>query len=294
MALSYQQNETFWVYRLGDLVLGPVASAAVEEMLFAGTLTGQSVVAPAGSGAFRPLSQVERFRLTVAKAEAKLRVEATARAEREAQRRRRMLQLAAVAGVALIAAGVAAFTARYLAVHASLGTDSDGAEISMEAPVIRLASAEEGLGEELLEYGQGTDRARTTGTRPGAPGPRVARRTTGSQPPGGRLAASGEDGLETGAFDQGAIQAVVASRQTSLYPCLKAAAQAHPDVGGRVPIEFVIGSDGRVSRVWVDRNELKQGELEGCLLKELQKWPFPAQAGEQPAVSLVFNLGRRS
>jgi hypothetical protein len=303
-------SDAQWVYRQGDLVLGPVGTAALEEMLLSGRLPGHAEVAPAGSGSFRPVGQHERFRVTVAKAEAKLRVEAAARAEREARRRRQLVLLGAVGAAALVAAVGAGLVARYLAVHAPFRGRPGAADISMEAPVIRLAQA--GAGEELLEYGQGPGGA--TGSGPGggptgsAGGPAGARggaaagQGKGMAGPGRkgagtmaqRMEASGADGMETATFDQAAINAVVAEHQRTLYPCLQEAAEENPEVGGRVPIEFVIGNDGRVVKVWVDRNELKQGGLQACLLRELQKWPFPRIPGESPSVGLVFNLGRRA
>jgi hypothetical protein len=106
-------------------------------------------------------------------------------------------------------------------------------------------------------------------------------------------AASSEDpdGMQTETkFDQSAINSVVASRQKTLYACFGEEAQRHPGFAGKFPIEFVVGNDGRVSKLWVDHPDYKQGPLPDCLFRELQKWPFKAYRGEQATVGLSFQI----
>jgi len=91
-----------------------------------------------------------------------------------------------------------------------------------------------------------------------------------------------------------AINSVVASRQKSLYPCVAGEAGKHPGLSTKIPIEFVIGNDGRVAKVWVDHSLFKDGPLAECLLKELQKWPFKAYEGERATVGLSFRVGQGS
>jgi peroxiredoxin len=79
-----------------------------------------------------------------------------------------------------------------------------------------------------------------------------------------------------------------------LYPCVADEAGKHPGLATKIPIEFVIGNDGRVSKVWVDHSLFKDTALADCLLKELQKWPFRAYEGERATVGLSFRVGRGS
>ena len=93
-------------------------------------------------------------------------------------------------------------------------------------------------------------------------------------------------------FDQGTINTVVKAHQRTLFPCL---AQINkPGVMQKIPIEFVIGNNGHVNKVWVDHPDYKTGALPECLLKELQKWPFKNYEGEQATVSLSFNIGKNT
>jgi hypothetical protein len=102
------------------------------------------------------------------------------------------------------------------------------------------------------------------------------------------------DGLQMGVeFDQGAINKVVATSQRTLFRCFKEEAERRPDFAAKVPIEFVIGNDGRVTKLWVDHPQLKQGPLYQCLLTELQKWPFKPYKGSLASVGLAFTVGKK-
>ena len=105
------------------------------------------------------------------------------------------------------------------------------------------------------------------------------------------VAAGESDGLEMGSIDQGAINAVVASKQKTLHKCLQIVARAKPGERTRIPIEFVIGNEGRVAQLWIDHPDFKTGELHACMLGELKKWPFKSYSGEQATENLAFNVG---
>ncbi|MGA9525015.1 MAG: AgmX/PglI C-terminal domain-containing protein, partial [Myxococcaceae bacterium] len=132
------------------------------------------------------------------------------------------------------------------------------------------------------------------GTRPAKP-ERPARRTVASastsRPVEDR---SDPDGLSMKPqFDQDAINAVVASKQKSLFPCFVDEAKRSPGLAARIPLEFVVGNDGRVSKLWVDHPQFKTGPLHECLFGELRKWSFKAYEGELATVSISFNIGKK-
>ncbi len=93
-------------------------------------------------------------------------------------------------------------------------------------------------------------------------------------------------------FDRGSIQSVIAQRQRSLYPCFADEARRSPGLAERIPIEFVIGNDGQVKKLWVDNPRFAEGALQDCLMKELQRWPFRPYEGQQATVGLSFTIGR--
>ena len=59
-----------------------------------------------------------------------------------------------------------------------------------------------------------------------------------------------------------------------------------------MPIEFVIGNDGKVVQLWIDEPQFKAGPLHDCLVKALGGWRFDPFPGQRPTVSLAFGMGR--
>ncbi|MCE9670292.1 AgmX/PglI C-terminal domain-containing protein [Myxococcus stipitatus] len=293
--------EGHWLFRHGDLVLGPVSGRQIVEKLQGGELTPDSLIAPAGERDFHKVRDVEAFKVHVALSEARARVDATVLVEQE-KNRKRMMILAGVAGGLVLVLGSGGFLlARNAAIHGWLG-EEEFEGIEMEAPVIRLAQARQD-DEELFEYptnGAARPSGRPAGEAPPKPGAgakptAVASRAEDRKPPRPTGAvATDPDGMEVAQqFDQSAINRVVAGNKSSLFRCFKEEAERSPGLAAKVPLEFVIGNDGRVSKLWVDNPQFKKGPLYDCLLSELQKWPFRAYEGERATVGLSFNIGRR-
>ncbi len=302
--LELEGSEEPWLYRQGDLVLGPITGQQLVEKLYTGELTADTHVAPPGARNFVRVGDLEPFKVHVARALAKARVDAELRAEQQRLARKRLI-VGSVAAVVVMGLAVGAWqVARWAAVHGPGGSGEDDEDISVEPPIIALAQArpEE---EELIAYptssgrgpdkpSAGTDRPKPPGTTAATPpASAVASRTPDKKPPTSRPSSPAEpDGLQMGVeFDQSAINRVVASNQRSLNRCFVEETQRRPGFAAKVPIEFVIGNDGRVSKLWVDHPQLKQGPLHGCLLQELQKWPFKPYKGSLASVGLVFSVG---
>ncbi|WP_408890529.1 AgmX/PglI C-terminal domain-containing protein [Myxococcus faecalis] len=290
-----------WLFRHGDLVLGPVSGSVIVEKLKTGELTPESPLALAGERDFHPMREVEPFKVHVALSEARARVDAAVLVEREKNHKRVLVLGGVAAGLALVLGTVGIYVARNAAVHGWFGEDEfEG--IEMEAPVIRVAQARQD-DEELFDYPtQGAVKPGTpAGTKPtgastGKPtAVASASRTDDRRPP--RPAGSvgtDPDGMEVAQqFDQSAINRVVAGNKSTLFKCFKEEAERSPGLAAKIPLEFVIGNDGKVNKLWVDNPQFKKGPLYECLLTELQKWPFRAYEGERATVGLSFNIGKR-
>src|SRR5260370_19834641 len=124
-----------WLFRQGGLVLGPLLTEQIIEKLYSGTLDGNTEIAPIGQTHYRPLAQLDVFKVDLAKAQAKLRVDAIVQADRAKRARKRNLRVAIVATAAAIAAVGAATGARYLAVYSPFKVERLD-EISVEPPTI--------------------------------------------------------------------------------------------------------------------------------------------------------------
>jgi hypothetical protein len=291
--LSMGPTENQWLFRQGDLILGPVPSKQIVDKLYSGELLPVNEVQLMGSGVFKRIADVPDFKVHVAKAEAKKRVDAHA-AEHHASQRKRLVTVAGIVGGVLMVLGVVvAVLGSYFATHReSAGSAEELAwgEITIDAPVVGKAHRRDD--DELVDYTGNLKRP--TGTNP-TPGNTVAQRPTNPNPgtpanPKPKPGSADPDGMAMGEVDEAGINSVVARNKPSLVPCLKAVAK--PGMVAKIPIEFSIAETGKVTKVWVDNPDFKETGLQECLLKELQKWPFkPGTSGA--SVNLSFNIGKR-
>ncbi len=298
LELNSELGEQEWLFRQGDLVLGPLSGQQLVDKLFTGEMTADTLIAPPGVRDFQRIADVEPFKVHVARAQAKARVDAEVSANRQRLLRKRLV-LGGIATAVTVALAIGAWqVARWAAVHGPGSEEDAYADVSVELPTIALAKVRKDE-EELIAYPTTSPRppdkagteARpkpptTPGTTvPGTPAAAVATRKPGNTDP---------DGLEMGAqFDQEAINRVVRGNTKSLSKCFQDEAQRQPGLYAKIPIEFVIGNDGKVLKLYVDNTQFKKGPLYDCLLAELQKWPFKAYEGERASVGLAFTVGKK-
>jgi hypothetical protein len=282
-----------WLFREGDLILGPVPSQQIIDKLYAGELQGHSEVQLMGSGVFRKLVDFPEFKVHVAKAEAKQRVDAHAQEHHASQKKNLQRALAIGAGVLVAVGIIVGVLGNSLAKRSLDGKSAEElawGDITIDAPSISKARRRDD--EELVDY-QGSGKKPPVGTtqpttlataktpQPTRPNHPTTKTPTPNTDP---------DGMSMGEVDEAGINSVVAKNKASLIPCIKTVAK--PGVYLRIPIEFSIAEAGKVSKVWVDNPDLKNTGLQECLLKELQKWPFKAtHAGN--SVNLSFNVGKK-
>ncbi len=280
-----------WLYRQGDLILGPVPTNELVNKIYAGLVDAKTEVQILGSGSFQPAGSLDAFRVHLAKAAAKSRVELEAVEQSKVAKKKTLTKVSVIGGVLLVLGIVLAIVGSYLAVHAGGGE----LEISIDPPMISAATRTGG--DELVEYNgpagkkPSTPTTKPTGAVPGATGTTGTPAAAAKPGKGVKMGAADDEGLQMGEVDQAAINAVVAQYKPTLIPCIKEVAQ--PGVVARIPIEFTIAETGKVSKVWVDNPDFKDGALPACLLKELQKWPFKASPAGGASVQLSFNVGKR-
>lgn len=283
-------NSEPWLFKQGELILGPVPPKQIVDKIYAGDLDGKSEVQQMGSGQFRRLAEVEIFRVHLAKADAKRRVDQHAAATERDRSKRRNVAIIVTAVVLAVIAGVVIVSGSYLAVHTPGRTSEDlyADLISVDPPVIGKAK-QRGPDDELVDYPGLPNGPKKPGPA-GTPHKPVAK-SPGSGSSGQTAAGDDPDGMQTSKIDQDAINAVVRANQRTLFPCL--AQIGKPASPQKIPIEFSIGGNGKVQKVWVDHPDYKSGQLPECLLGALQKWPFKSHEGENVNVSLAFTVGAK-
>ncbi|WP_225409544.1 AgmX/PglI C-terminal domain-containing protein [Stigmatella hybrida] len=292
-------SEEQWLFRQGDLVLGPLSGQKLVEKLYTGELTGATLVAPPGVRDFQRIDSIDGFQVHVARAAAKMRVDAEMRGVNERKRRKRAVLGGTLGVMTLVLVGLAVWAGRQFAVHGPGGTEDEYADISVEMPTITLAQAPR-EDEDLIAYPTQGGPGRPPDKAPGPSAPKPSATPASAvaakkpAPPRQGSVSSEPDGLDMGiSFDQGAINKVVATNQRTLFRCFKEEAERRPGFAAKVPIEFVIGNDGRVNKLWVDHPQLKDGALHKCLLGELQRWPFRPYKGSLASVGLSFTVGKK-
>lgn len=294
-----------WLFRQGDLVLGPVTPEALIEKLYAGEVDPKTPVSKMGDGSFRHLADFDVFKVHVAKAQAKARVDKLAVSEAAQRAKRRNVKIGIAATVtALVAIAVGVVAYRFAIDNPFKNVDEEAfgdITISIETASIGLARAHH-EDEELVDYPIGgpkktngtataqTDKKPSSDDKPKDNGTKLA--SAKKNNPKVNDEGDEPDGLQMAKFDQSAINGVVAANQKTLYPCLIAEAQKNPGLSAKIPIEFVIGNDGKVAKVWVDHPSFKSGTLPECLLTKLQGWKFKPYEGERATVSLSFKIGK--
>ena len=263
-----ERATTRWVFKKGEELYGPVDAEYLAERLRAGEIGPDTLVAPE-HGAFAPIGTVEPFVALAAEVAVQRRREAEA-ARRTA--RRRLWAGVAVAAVLAVAGLVAALGREDPLARRELAAISIEA-LPMEVRMVDEAAEDEEVYRDLAPAGVGVPRQVAPGTR---------RRPT----PG-----NADDLTIETRYDAAAIERVVAARRNRLLPCLRAQAERDPAFRGEVPLSFVVGNDGKVARLWVDRVGYREGPLHACLLEELRSWTFPPFEGQRPAISLRFRVG---
>lgn len=275
-----------WLFRRDGQVFGPIDSRALAAMLYRGEIDGRTAVS-SGDGAWSALGEVPAFLLHAKKAEAGLRVEREVTGSRQLRARANRTRLVALGAAAVVLLGAAVGTAFWVAAKRARDTSPLLEDFGAG---IRIASAARvGVSRRAAE-----DEFEVPIDAPAAPGAQPQRRRTRPAPaPGAAAAGSVEGGeLVAASFDPRKIQGVVGREQRTLAPCFRAEADRSPDFRGDVPIEFVIGNDGKVAQLWIDEPRFKEGPLRECLVKALGAWRFERFPGQRPTVSLAFGIGR--
>jgi hypothetical protein len=279
-----------WLFRREGQVFGPLSSRQIAVMLYRGEIGPETTVS-AGDGRWMPVGQVSIFLLHAKKAEAALRVDREITGARLVARRRGRVKAAALAVALLLVVGGAITGTWLLAQGPSIADDPElqgfGEGVSIVAPA-RVGSGRRPAEDEVevvIEPEGSGGASGLSGLARRTPSPSAGRPTPSGDAAGGDLAVGAS-------WNEANIQAVIGRQQRTLAPCLREEAQRSPDWAGRIPIEFAIGNDGRVARLWIDEPRFKSGRLQECLLGALARWRFEPFPGQQPTVTMTLGIGQ--
>jgi TonB family protein len=78
--------------------------------------------------------------------------------------------------------------------------------------------------------------------------------------------------------DREAIHRVVQAHKSTIQFCYEKELAKKPDLAGRVTTRFSIDASGAVTEASVTDSTLGDANVEGCMLRQIKSWKFPAKA----------------
>jgi TonB family protein len=122
--------------------------------------------------------------------------------------------------------------------------------------------------------------------RYGADQGRLARRQPLSPPP----VVPGEVKLR-GSLDREIVRRVVRQHLNEIRHCYQSELPRHPDLQGRVTVQFAILPTGQVAASSLESSSLGNARVELCVVQAVRRWTFPTPAGGGMVVAIYpFNF----
>ena len=89
------------------------------------------------------------------------------------------------------------------------------------------------------------------------------------------------------------IQKVVSARQSGITYCYEKELARDPELQGKVTVNWRIGIDGKVMKAIIENSTLNSKDVEGCMVRNIERWQFPKPEGGmcQIRYPFVFNSG---
>ncbi len=87
------------------------------------------------------------------------------------------------------------------------------------------------------------------------------------------------------------IRRVVMSHLGAVRACYETEAQRNPGLKGGVTVQWQIDPSGRVTSASVASSTLKNPRVEGCVVRQVQRWKFPASDAPTTVAGFPFKFG---
>lgn len=97
----------------------------------------------------------------------------------------------------------------------------------------------------------------------------------------------------SGFCKQADILRVVSARQAGIQYCYEKELARNPELNGKVTMSWRIALDGSVAKAFVENSTMGNKEVEGCMVRNVQRWTFAKPEGGmcQVRFPFVFNAG---
>lgn len=95
---------------------------------------------------------------------------------------------------------------------------------------------------------------------------------------------TGQASGDLGGLTAEEINRVVRSRQNAIRACYERQLQRHPDLAGRIVLQWRIGPNGQVMGARVRQTTMRHGPVEDCIVRQVQAMQFPSPRGGSEAL----------
>ena len=94
-----------------------------------------------------------------------------------------------------------------------------------------------------------------------------------------------------GALDKDIIRRIVRAHINEVRACYNQGLSRNPNLAGRVAVQFVITTTGKVGTSAVQSSSIKDNQVANCIAKAVKRWKFPKpRGGGNVIVTYPFNL----
>jgi hypothetical protein len=130
------------------------------------------------------------------------------------------------------------------------------------------------------------------------PGAKDPKKQGGGNGAGSGPGEHGIQGVGGGTVTHGGLNAeqirrVVLAHKGALQACYEIEAQKDPTLRGGVTVAWTIDPSGGVTSASLAGTTIHNARVEGCVLRQVRAWHFPASDGtSQPTYPFSFGIGR--
>jgi hypothetical protein len=108
------------------------------------------------------------------------------------------------------------------------------------------------------------------------------------QPKEAQLSLGGDGAHVSGFLSREQINRVVQANRAAIKYCFETALQRAPKLEGAINVQWRIDRKGNVSTTRVAKSTLGDAKVEGCILRQIQRWKFPEPDGGEVDVVYPF------
>ena len=99
------------------------------------------------------------------------------------------------------------------------------------------------------------------------------------------------DPLVSGGLSQEEILGVIRAQLNQIRHCYEKLLQRSPNASGKVNVQFIVGTNGRVTSARVKNSTIRDGAMNGCVTSVVRRWSFPRpRGGSSVTVNYPFSF----